>query len=151
MILLVSFNLRTPMTSVGPVMDLIQTEYGMSAGMAGLITTLPLIMFGVASPFVPAVNRRLGYSRTMCIAIASIIAGELLRNLMGLTGLFAGTALIGIGIGIGKDDFLYKANAEYRGILDRIGAEYTYYETGEGHIWRNWRIYLSEFVQLLFK
>ncbi len=102
MILLVSFNLRTPMTSVGPVMDLIQTEYGMSAGMAGLITTLPLIMFGVASPFVPAVNRRLGYSRTMCIAIASIIAGELLRNLMGLTGLFAGTALIGIGIGIGN-------------------------------------------------
>ena len=72
MILLVSFNLRTPMTSVGPVMDLIQTEYGMSAGMAGLITTLPLIMFGAASPFVPAVNRRLGYSRTMCIAIASI-------------------------------------------------------------------------------
>ena len=102
MILLVSFNLRTPMTSVGPVMDLIQTEYGMSAGMAGLITTLPLIMFGVASPFVPAVNRRLGYSRTMCIAIASIIAGELLRNLMELTGLFAGTALIGIGIGIGN-------------------------------------------------
>ena len=102
MILLVSFNLRTPMTSVGPVMDLIQTEYGMSAGMAGLITALPLIMFGVASPFVPAVNRRLGYSRTMCIAIASIIAGELLRNLMGLTGLFAGTALIGIGIGIGN-------------------------------------------------
>ena len=102
MILLVSFNLRTPMTSVGPVMDLIQTEYGMSAGMAGLITTLPLIMFGAASPFVPAVNRRLGYSKTMCIAIASIIAGELLRNLMGLTGLFAGTALIGIGIGIGN-------------------------------------------------
>ena len=54
-------------------------------------------------------------------------------------------------IGIGRDDFLYKANTEYRGILDRIGAEYTYYETGEGHIWRNWRIYLSEFVQLLFK
>lgn len=102
MILLVSFNLRTPMTSVGPVMDLIQTEYGMSAGMAGLVTTLPLIMFGAASPFVPAVNRRLGYSRTMCIAIASIIAGELLRNLMELTGLFAGTALIGIGIGIGN-------------------------------------------------
>ncbi len=102
MILLVSFNLRTPMTSVGPVMDLIQTEYGMSAGMAGLITTLPLIMFGAASPFVPAVNRRLGYSRTMCIAIASIIAGELLRNLMGSAGLFAGTALIGIGIGIGN-------------------------------------------------
>ncbi len=54
-------------------------------------------------------------------------------------------------IGIGKDDFLYKANTEYRGMLDRIGAKYTYYETGEGHIWRNWRIYLSEFASLLFR
>ena len=54
-------------------------------------------------------------------------------------------------IGIGKDDFLYKANTEYRDMLDRIGAKYTYYETGEGHIWRNWRIYLSEFASLLFR
>jgi len=25
------------------------------------------------------------------------------------------------------------------------------YETGEGHIWKNWRIYLSEFLPMLFK
>lgn len=24
-------------------------------------------------------------------------------------------------------------------------------ETGEGHIWRNWRIYLTEFAPKLFK
>lgn len=54
-------------------------------------------------------------------------------------------------IGIGNTDFLYKANEEFRKKLDDAGYKYTYFETGEGHIWKNWRIYLSEFVPQLFK
>lgn len=54
-------------------------------------------------------------------------------------------------IGIGKTDFLYKSNEEYRKLLDSKGYPYEYYENEGGHIWRNWRIYLSEFVPKLFK
>lgn len=54
-------------------------------------------------------------------------------------------------IAIGTTDFLYGANVEYRKMLDEKGYPYTYYETGEGHIWKNWRIYLTEFAPLLFK
>ena len=54
-------------------------------------------------------------------------------------------------IGIGNTDFLYQANKAYRQKLDDNGYKYTYYETPEGHIWKNWRIYLTEFVPLLFK
>lgn len=54
-------------------------------------------------------------------------------------------------IAIGKTDFLYKANEDYRKLLDDKGYKYAYYETGEGHIWKNWRIYLSEFAPMLFK
>lgn len=54
-------------------------------------------------------------------------------------------------IAIGKSDFLYKLNEDYRKQLDEKGYQYTYYETEEGHIWKNWRIYLSEFAPLLFK
>lgn len=53
-------------------------------------------------------------------------------------------------IAIGKSDFLYKANEDYRKLLDENGYKYTYYETTEGHIWKNWRIYLTEFVPMLF-
>lgn len=53
-------------------------------------------------------------------------------------------------IGIGTTDFLYKENEEYRKMLDDKGYKYTYYETGGGHIWKNWRIYLTEFAPLLF-
>lgn len=54
-------------------------------------------------------------------------------------------------IGIGKTDFLYKANEEYRAKLDQMGMPYEYVETEGGHIWRNWRIYLSQFVPQLFQ
>ena len=54
-------------------------------------------------------------------------------------------------IGIGKTDFLYKSNSNLRAYLDSKKYKYTYLETEGGHIWRNWRIYLTEFVPLLFK
>ena len=54
-------------------------------------------------------------------------------------------------IAIGKTDFLYKANSDYRKLLDEKGYKYEYFENEDGHIWRNWRIYLSEFAPKLFK
>lgn len=54
-------------------------------------------------------------------------------------------------IAIGDTDFLYKANEEYRKYLDSKGYKYEYLETDGGHIWRNWRIYLTLFTQKLFK
>ena len=54
-------------------------------------------------------------------------------------------------IAIGKTDFLYQSNADYRKYLDSKGYPYEYVETEGGHIWRNWRVYLTEFSQKLFK
>lgn len=54
-------------------------------------------------------------------------------------------------IGIGKTDFLYKFNEEYRAKLDKMGMKYNYVETEGGHTWTNWRVYLSQFAPLLFQ
>ena len=54
-------------------------------------------------------------------------------------------------IAIGDKDFLYEANTEFRKVLDANGYPYTYYESPDGHIWKNWRIYLAKFVPQLFK
>lgn len=54
-------------------------------------------------------------------------------------------------IAIGKTDFLYKANEDYRKLLDERRYPYVYRESEGGHIWRNWRIYLTEFAPLLFR
>ncbi len=53
-------------------------------------------------------------------------------------------------IAIGKDDFLYNENVQYRAYLDSKGYPYTYYETGGGHSWDRWRHYLTLFVEKLF-
>lgn len=53
-------------------------------------------------------------------------------------------------IAIGKTDFLYQANVDFRKKLDDLGMKYEYLETEGGHIWRNWRIYLAEFAGQLF-
>ncbi|MDR2809934.1 MAG: esterase [Tannerellaceae bacterium] len=54
-------------------------------------------------------------------------------------------------IAIGTADFLFDANTDFRKKLDENKYPYTYKETGEGHIWKNWRIYLTDFAPLLFR
>lgn len=46
---------------------------------------------------------------------------------------------------------LYKSNEDYRKYLESKGYPYEYVETDGGHIWHNWRIYLTRFSQKLFK
>ena len=54
-------------------------------------------------------------------------------------------------IAIGKDDFLYEENVRFRALLDANGYPYTYVESEGGHVWRNWRVYLTQFAPLLFR
>ena len=54
-------------------------------------------------------------------------------------------------IAIGDTDFLYEQNKTYRKYLDDNKYKYEYFETPEGHIWKNWRVYLTEFAQKIFK
>jgi enterochelin esterase-like enzyme len=54
-------------------------------------------------------------------------------------------------IGIGKTDFIFNNVKLYTEKLDGMGMPYTYRESEGGHIWKNWRVYLSEFTPLLFK
>ena len=52
---------------------------------------------------------------------------------------------------MGKTDFLYQSCVDLRAYWDTKSYPYQYRETDGGHIWRNWRIYLTEFAQKIFK
>lgn len=54
-------------------------------------------------------------------------------------------------IACGTTDFLYNGVVDSMKKMDEIGFNYTYRESGGGHTWDNWRIYLSEFAPMLFK
>ena len=53
-------------------------------------------------------------------------------------------------IGCGNTDFLIQANQEFVKKLQDNNYPHEYLENDGGHIWRNWRIYLTEFVPKLF-
>ena len=54
-------------------------------------------------------------------------------------------------MGMGNTDFLYQSTVDLRNYWDSKGYKYEYVETDGGHIWRNWRIYLTMFAQKIFK
>jgi MFS transporter, CP family, cyanate transporter len=50
-LLLIASNFRAPITGVAPVLEMLQSAFGLSPAQAGLLTTLPLLAFGIISPF----------------------------------------------------------------------------------------------------
>ena len=101
-VMLIAANLRAPFTGVAPLMVVIQEALSLSASTAGLLITLPLLVFMLVSPLVPALSRRFGIERTLFLALVAIAVGVLIRSIGGLYGLFGGTILIGAGIAAGN-------------------------------------------------
>lgn len=95
-ILLISLNLRAPITSVGPVVDLIKDYYHLSAAQAGLLTSLPLFAFGIVS-FIVAIFQP---TRAMLFGLLCIGIGEIILCIGGSIELFIGTAIMGSGIAV---------------------------------------------------
>ena len=52
---------------------------------------------------------------------------------------------------IGKEDFFVSNARQFHRRLERCGINHYYIETDDAHNWRNWRRYLSDFVQQIFK
>ena len=68
-------NLRPAVLSVGPVLDEIRTGLGMSATVAGLLTTLPVLCFAGFGALAPVLARLVGVHRVMLLALVGIAIG----------------------------------------------------------------------------
>jgi enterochelin esterase family protein len=54
-------------------------------------------------------------------------------------------------IAIGKTDFLFERNENLLKLLKKKNIKHTFRLSEGGHTWKNWRYYLHEFLQLIFK
>ena len=97
-----AINLRPAAASIGPVLDRIQSDTGLSSGWAGALTTLPVLCFGLLAPLAPLLARRLGVYTAIAAAMLALLAGMLVRLISGDVFLFAGTALAGAAIATGN-------------------------------------------------
>lgn len=101
-ILFIALNLRPAIATVGPLISEIRNSTGLSNSMLGLLTTLPLLAFGIVSSFTSVVTRRFGIGYTILGALFLIAAGIGIRSIDGVFYLFTGTILLGIGIAFGN-------------------------------------------------
>ncbi|WP_336185526.1 CynX/NimT family MFS transporter [Klebsiella grimontii] len=101
-ILLIATTLRVTFTGAAPLLDAIRSEYGLTTAQTGLLTTLPLLAFGLVSPLAAGVARRFGIERSLLLALILICLGIALRSLPMVTLLFIGTVIIGCGIALGN-------------------------------------------------
>lgn len=101
-ILLIATTLRVTFTGAAPLLDAIRSEYGLTTAQTGLLTTLPLLAFGLVSPLAAGVARRFGIERSLLLAMILICLGIGLRSLPFVSLLFIGTAVIGCGIALGN-------------------------------------------------
>ncbi|PAY16127.1 MFS transporter [Rhodopirellula sp. SM50] len=101
-ILLVAVNLRPALASVGPLVEDIRQTTGLSSSQLGLLTTLPLIAFGIISTLTPLCTRRFGIGGTLLGAMALLAIGAAVRSIAWLPALYLGTLLVGIAIAFGN-------------------------------------------------
>jgi CP family cyanate transporter-like MFS transporter len=101
-ILLLAANLRPALTAVAPLISLIRAGTGVSNGVAGLLTTLPLLAFAALSPVAPRLARRFGIERMMLMSLLVLAAGIALRSAGTVWALFMGTAILGSAIAVGN-------------------------------------------------
>jgi len=80
----------------------IRADTGISNGVAGLLTTLPLLAFGLLSPVAPRLARRFGVERVLLASLLVLAAGILLRWAGAVAALFLGTAILGAAIALGN-------------------------------------------------
>lgn len=87
-IVLLALNLRLAVGSIGVVLESVRDDFGMSATVGGILTTLPVVCFAVFGVGSAGLVRRLGLHRTAAITLAMMAIGLVARSVVHDGGLF---------------------------------------------------------------
>ena len=100
-LVLVAINLRPAVTSLGPVLEEVRASLGMSAAVAGLLTSVPAVCFALVGSTAPLLARRWGTGGVIALGTTALALGLAVRPFAGGTGSFlALTALALAGIAL---------------------------------------------------
>ena len=101
-IMFIASTLRSPLTSVGPVIADIRESLQIPNILAGFLTTIPLLAFAIISPFVPRISRKFGMEITLFFSLCLLTVGIILRSSGTSAMLIVGTFLLGSAIAFGN-------------------------------------------------
>jgi MFS transporter, CP family, cyanate transporter len=99
-IVAVALNQRPAVVAVSPVLDRLREDTGLSAALAGLLTTVPVLCFGAFAPVAPRLARRIGLESAVALSLVLLAGGIALRLLPPVPLLYAGSLLAGAAIAV---------------------------------------------------
>lgn len=99
-VLITALNLRAVIIAISPMLEQIRASTGMSSTAAGLLTTLPVLCFGLFAHVAPRLARRFGLDLVLWGTMVVLTGGIAIRIMPTILSLFIGTAVIGMAIGI---------------------------------------------------
>lgn len=97
---LVAASMRSPVTSLGALLADIQDALGLPAVVAGVLTSLPPLVFAAAGASVPLLARRLPTGSTVTASATLIVVGTLVRGAGTTVWLLVGTLVAMVGIAV---------------------------------------------------
>lgn len=101
-LVLVSSNLRSPITSVGPVLNQISDSLHLNNLQSSMLTSIPLMMFASCSVLVSKFSHRFSINRFLLYALIILSFGLFMRVFGSVWTLFTGSVFIGLGVCIGN-------------------------------------------------
>jgi CP family cyanate transporter-like MFS transporter len=101
-VVVVAVNLRPAVAGVGPVLPEIRTGLPLSGAGAAVLTTLPVLCFGLLATVAPRLVRRFGIEPVVVGVMAALAVAAAGRVVDGPAALFAGTVVAGGAIAIGN-------------------------------------------------
>ena len=132
---LVAANMRPTITALGPLLDQIGADTGMSVLALGVLAAVPLVAWALFSPLTHTLSRRWGQQRVLLVSLLVLLAGTLVRSLPGpLVSLWLGTALIGMALAIVNVLMPAVVKRDFPGHVAGMTALYTALLAGFGAI-----------------
>lgn len=101
LVFVIALNLRPIMAAMGPLFPLLQRDAQLSATQLSLLTTLPVIMMGLAALAGPLLLRRLGEVRGIAAGLLLLALASVARGFdQSATALIISALVAGCGIGL---------------------------------------------------
>jgi CP family cyanate transporter-like MFS transporter len=151
-LILLAFNLRSPLTALPPVINLIRSDFSINAATAGLLTSIPIFCFGLLTPPAGLLIARFGINKSIFIALAGSAIGLAIRPLGDFTQAIWGTLILGASLTIGNIVSLMviardfpRRNRTVTGIYTaalNLGTMITSALTAPLTLWLGWRLSL---------
>ncbi len=119
-----ALSLRAPITVIPPLLTPIRSDLGIDAPTAGLLTSIPVLCFGLLTPVASRIIRRLGINLGGLACVIGVIAGSILRSVGGVSTAFLGTILLGVFIAVGNLAIPMLIGRQYRHRAELLTGAY---------------------------